>query len=139
MAGLKARIDRLEKAILPKVEPRRVMVMFSDQYAENWIQRGQGWEGRDVSMYVRVPHIDAEPMEHLTPEQEREIRPGDSVVTFETGANDRDRHLQLDIPPWTRRPYRLDPDGRDYELQGEDGIWRRDTRQKWWKTVEASP
>src|SRR5262249_1275197 len=122
-AGLAGRIGRLERITGSDDKPRQVLVCFGDHYAESWIERGQGWDGRHVQLWVKVPLNDADPLEHLTPEQRREIRPGDSVVVFETGCDGRNPHLQHHLSPRKRRPYRLVDEGRSYELELQPGVW----------------
>jgi hypothetical protein len=65
------------------------------------------------------------PLQCLTAEQRALIRPGDSVVIFETHDNRRNPHLQGNKPPWKRRPWRFVENGRAYELQRPDGTWER--------------
>jgi hypothetical protein len=124
-AGLVSRIGRIEKLIGTDDGPRTVRIFHGPCYAESWIERGKGWDGRDVELHVKAPDDDSSPFDHLTPEQRREIRPGDAVIAFETVPDGRDSQLQCERPPWKRRPYRLSPDGRYYELQDEWGVWRR--------------
>jgi hypothetical protein len=97
------------------------MVCGGPHLRESWIES----DGGVLNFHVRLPVRGDHAMDHLTEEMRDLIRPGDSVRVFELAQNPRDRHLQRDVPPSKRRPWRLSGDGRSYELQAEDGTWTR--------------
>jgi hypothetical protein len=97
------------------------MVCGGPHLRESWIES----DGGVLNFHVRLPVRGDHAMDHLTEEMRDLIRPGDSVRVFELAQNPRDRHMQRDVPPSKRRPWRLSGDGRSYELQAEDGTWTR--------------
>jgi hypothetical protein len=119
--SLKTRLGQLEKQLGNDDDPRRVIIWFGPHFREPWIERA----GDTIEMHVPVPEYDVEPLDYLTDAMRREIRPGDSIVMAESHCNGRDVHLQTDISPNKRKPYRLDPSAncRFYELQDADGTW----------------
>jgi hypothetical protein len=102
MTGLKSRIVRIEQRIGTDDAPRRVMIRAGPQYDESWIEFGHGWKGNDVSLHVKIPDRDSDPMGFLTAEQRAVIRRGDSLVTIVIADNERDSQLELNRPPWKR-------------------------------------
>jgi hypothetical protein len=65
----------------------------------------------------------------MTAEMRRELaarRAGRLTIAWHAN-NPRDAHLQHNVPPWKRRPFRRLADG-GFELQGDDGQWRRADR-----------
>jgi hypothetical protein len=138
-----ARAERLTGG--GKDEPRRVFVWWGAHLAESWIIRQRGGSlhfhvkipaGDDdpgvppphglepVKSISPQPHKEIDPLRYLTPAMRAELRPHDRVVTCEVRANRRDAHLQRHLPPWKRRPSRWLADG-SFELQDQDGTWRR--------------
>ncbi len=140
--SLASRVGRLERAADGDDEARRVVVWHSPNYSESWVERGEeiinfhvrtDGPGEDPPHGVEVgrtiapqPHHGFDPLRYLTAEMRAMLRPGDLITTFEVGPMDRrNPHLQMHIPPWKRRPWRLDSSGRSYELLDEDGTWHR--------------
>jgi hypothetical protein len=121
MAGLLGRLSKIENVIGTDDGPRRIIIMAGTHYREPWIER----HGDLIHFYVPVPDHGARAMDYLTDEMRRVLRSSDTVAIFGTGDNGRDPHLQADVPPWKRRPWRWVDDGRAYELQDEWGVWRR--------------
>jgi hypothetical protein len=124
MSRLAGRIRRLERLLGDDNRPRRIIVWHGPHLAESWTTRN-----RDGSLdfNLKTPDRDADPMRHLTPEMRGMIRDGDKVVTYMLVENRRNAHLQQHLPPWKRRPFRRLADGH-FELQDEDGEWRRPDR-----------
>jgi len=118
MSSLRTRIGQLERAVGDD-RSRQVMIWAGPCLEESWIER----TAESIDLYDRVLDHDANPFEHLTPEQRRIVEASAGPVSaFEVGDDRREPHLQSNRPPWKRRPYRLAEDGRSYELQ-IDGIW----------------
>jgi hypothetical protein len=117
--SLLGRLNRLESEVLGG-GPLTITIWAGAALQESWIE----WSDDRVAFFVRVPD-DAHPMEHLTDEMRRMLDPGDVVTIFRVSGDGRNPHLQRAVPPWGRRPYRLDPSGRSYELQAPDGSWER--------------
>lgn len=123
------RIGRLERDLGGGDQPRRVTIWWGD-FSESWVERRPG----DLQFYVKVPAAESDddagldPLLYLSPEMRAMIRPDDQVAVFEAcGIDCRQRHLQHDLPPCKRRLWRFveDGDGQDFEVQGDDGTWRR--------------
>lgn len=156
--GLAGRIGQLERVIGTDDESRRVIVMHSPGYAESWIERPKWggihfhvktpgeddddddeprtpaeseaeFREREVARRIEAqPWKPVNPLEHLTPEMRRALRPNDEIVTFQVcGLDARNPHLQMHLPPWKRKPYRMNPTGGDryYELEELPGYWVR--------------
>jgi hypothetical protein len=102
--SLLSRIGWLERHFGTDKSPRRIMIWFGPHYLENWTE----WRVNDATLYVRTPNHQSDPMDYLTPDQRRTIRPNDSVIKIASVANGRDSHLQLDRPPWKRSDAELD-------------------------------
>jgi hypothetical protein len=124
--SIRSRLANLEKRLGTDRTPRRIVICFGTFYRENWIECLSGEKGTGlIHFHVRIPDDDATPWAHLSDEQRAEIRHGDSVGFIEILDNGRNPHLQGDIPPWKRRPWRKIDGGRGYELQDKDGVWLR--------------
>jgi hypothetical protein len=121
--SLAARLDRIEKS-LNLDGPRVIRVYWGEGLSENWTERAG-----DGAMAMYVPcGTDEDPFDFLSDAQRRLIRPGDVVTTFEASDDCRDAHLQLDRPPWKRRPWRPTESGEP-EVQDEWGCWREVGRE----------
>jgi hypothetical protein len=118
--SIASRLNKLE-AILAPSAPRRVVIWCGVHYAENWTEREQGV----VSLFVKIPNREADPLDHLTDAQRVEIRPDDELTIIEAVNNGRDDHLQTDRPPSKRRPWRMVEGGQAFELQDLAGAWHR--------------
>ena len=102
--SLLSRIGWLERQFGTDKSPRRIMIWYGPHYLENWIE----WRVNDATLYVRTPNHQSDPMDYLTSDQRRTIRPNDSVVSIASVSNGRDSHLQRDRPPWKRSDAELD-------------------------------
>jgi hypothetical protein len=100
---LRSRLDRLDDWLGIDDTPRRVVIWFGPGFEENWIERRECEDMEVIEMCVKTFDHDADPLNHLTPEQAALIRPGDWVVVAESGSNERDEHLEMNRPPWMRR------------------------------------
>jgi hypothetical protein len=96
--SLLSRVRRLERLFGTDDPPRLIVIYSGPHYLDNWIER----QGDCVNLYVRIPDLRSDPMEHLTPDQQRRIRPEDKVVIIGMSDNGRDPDLQLSRPPWKR-------------------------------------
>ena len=72
--SLAARISQLERQIGTDDAPRHVTIWCGPHYDENWIEWDQGWEGNDISLYVRIPDHAADAWDFFTPERRAAIR-----------------------------------------------------------------
>jgi hypothetical protein len=96
--SLLSRIGWLERHFGTDDSPRRITVWAGRHLSESWIE----WHRNNLDFYVKTPDEDADPLAHLTPDQRRARRPGDSTTIIWIADNGRDSHLQLDRPPWKR-------------------------------------
>lgn len=139
MSSLRTRIAQLERAIGTDDEPRHIVVYGGPHYSESWVEH----HGGIVDLHVATPDVDADPLDFLTDEQRALIRPGDHVVIFHTwvdGRGGRNPHLQMNLPPWKRRPWRLTGNHpRDWEWQDEWCVWRAPDDHELMTTVRDEP
>jgi hypothetical protein len=120
MVSLLSRISQLEKRIGTKHSPRQIMIWCGPHYEESWIECGGGWDGNSLSLYVKTPDTEVDPLDFLTTEQRDEIRAMDSVVVIWTIDNGRDAHLELNKPPWKRKSRNFTYDGGEREQSTDD-------------------
>ena len=83
--SLKARIDRLAHR-LGADAPMRVVIFYGPRLVRHEIHH----QAVGLTLLVPCPR-EADPMEHLSPEQGEAIGPADSVVSIQAANNPRDR------------------------------------------------